>query len=96
MNLEPNTFARELPDMLATTGKNYTIETVNLGEYGASYEITEHDSPRKLHLTPVEDDMIDVLLSDENGNTLASGTMFSETVKDLTSKELATLVTICL
>lgn len=94
MNLEPNTFARELPDMLAATGKNYTIETIDLGEYGVSYEVTEHDSHRKLHLTPIEDDMIDVFLFDKNGTTLASGTMFSETVKDLTTKELATLITI--
>jgi hypothetical protein len=94
LNTEPSTI--EITDMLAATGENYAIEAIDLGEYGTSYEITKHDSRRKLHLTPVEDDMIDVFLFDENGNTLASGTMFSEVVKDLTSEELATIITICL
>lgn len=96
MTLEPDTFARELPDTLATTGKHYTVEAIDLGEYGTSYEITEHDSHRKLHITPVEDDMIDVFLFDKDGNTLASGTMFPEAVKDLTPEELGTLIAICL
>lgn len=96
MTLEPDAFAIELPNILATTGKDYTVEAIDLGEYGTSYEITEHDSHRKLHVTPVEDDMIDVFLFDEAGNTLASGTMFPETVKDLAPEELATLIAICL
>lgn len=96
MNLNTESSATEITDMLATAGKNYTIEAIDLGEYGTSYEITKHDSHRKLHLTPVEDDMIDIFLFDEAGNTLASGTMFSEAVKDITPEELTTLITICL
>lgn len=96
MNLNTESSTIEITNMLAANGKNYTVEAIDLGEYGTSYEITEHDSHRKLHLTPVEDDMIDVFLFDEAGNTLASGTMFPEAVKDITPEELTTLITICL
>lgn len=96
MNLNTESSATEITNMLAMTGKNYTMEAIDLGEYGTSYEITKHDSHRKLHLTPVEDDMIDVFLFDEAGNTLASGTIFTEAVKDITPEELTTLITICL
>ena len=96
MNLSTESATTEITRMLATTGENYTVETIDLGEYGTSYEITKHDSHRKLHLTPVEDDMIDVFLFDEAGHTLASGTIWSEVVKDITPEELTTLITICL
>lgn len=96
MRLDTESSIAEITDMLAKTGKKYTIEAIDLGEYGTSYEITKHDTHRKLHLTPVEDDMIDVFLFDEAGNTLASGTMLPEVVKDITPKELSTLITICL
>lgn len=96
MNLNTELSITEITSMLATTGEDYTVEAIALGEYGTAYEITKHDSHRKLHLTPVEDDMIDVFLFDEAGNTLASGTMFTEVVKDITPEELTTLITICL
>lgn len=96
MDLNTESSTTEITNMLATAGKGYTVEAIDLGEYGTSYEITKHDSQRKLHLTPVEDDMIDVFLFDEAGNTLASGTMFSGVVKDITPEELTTLITICL
>lgn len=94
MNLDTESTAIEIADMLATTGENYTVEAIDLGEYGTSCEVTKHGSHRKLHLTLVEDDMIDMLLFDEAGNTIASGTMFPEAIKDITAEELATLITI--
>lgn len=96
MNLNTESSTTEITSMLATLGENYTVEAIDLGEYGTSYEITKHDSHRKLHLTPVEDDMIDVFMFDGAGNTLASGTMFPEVVEDITPEELITLITICL
>lgn len=96
MSLNTESAATKISDALAIAGEGYTMETVDLGDYGTSYEITNRDSHRKLHLTPVEDDMIDVFLFDEAGNTAASGTMFSEAVKDITPEELTTIITICL
>lgn len=96
MNLDTESTAIEITDALAALGENHTVETVDLGEYGTSYEVTKHGSHRKLHLTLVEDDMIDMSLFDEAGNTLASGTVFPEAIKDVTAEELATLITISL
>lgn len=96
MDLNTESSITEITSMLATTGENYTVEAIDLGEYGTSYEITKHGPHRKLHLTPVENDMIDVFLFDEAGNTLASGTIFPGAVKDITPEELTTLITICL
>lgn len=96
MNLEPNAFAFEISDMLAATETDYMTTVVNLGEYGTSCEITKHGSDRKLHLTLVEDELIDMVLFDETGTTIASGTLFAKAVTDITPEELANLVTICL
>ena len=96
MNLDPNTLALELSNALAATGENYTTEVVDLDIYGTSCEITKHGSARKLHLTPVEDGLIDMILFDETGTTIASGTLFDKAVTDTTPEDLANLVTICL
>lgn len=95
MNLNPNTFAIEIPNMLTATGDNYTTTAINLGSYGTSYEITKHDSDKKLHLTPVDDDLIDMVLYDGAGTTLASGTLFHKATTNITTKELTNLITIC-
>lgn len=96
MNLDTKQIAAEISDTLAATGKNYTVKAIDLGDYGTSYEITKHDSDRKLHITPAEDGLIDMILYDETGATIASGTLFDKVVTDITPEGLASLVTICL
>lgn len=96
MNIHTDAFALELSNALSATGGNYTAEVVDLGIYGTSCEITKHGSDRKLHLTPIEDGLIDLALFDETGDTIASGTLFGKIVADITSEELAHLITICL
>lgn len=95
MNTNPNTFTSELSNALAATGENYIAETVNLGEYGTSCTITKHGSTRKLYIMPIEDDLIDLALYDETGNTIANGTLFAKTATDVTPEELTTLVELC-
>lgn len=95
MNLEPNTFTTEIPNALAATGENYTVETVNLVDCETSYEITKHSSNRKLYLTPVEDDLIDMILYNEKGNTLATCTLFNKNDLNITTEELTNLITLC-
>lgn len=96
MTLEPNTLILGLPDKLNATGNDYAIKPINLGDYGTSFEITKHGSDRKLLLTPIEDNLIDMILYDKTGNTVATGTLFEKAVKDITPEELAILITICL
>lgn len=95
MNLESNAFAIEISNILAAAVDNYTITVVDLGEYGGSCEITKHGSDRKLCLTPVDGDLIDVALYDGTGNIIASGTLFHEAATNITTKELTHLITIC-
>lgn len=95
MNLNPNTFAIEISNILAAAVENYTTTVVGHGEYGGSCEITKHGSDRKLYLTPVDDDLIDMALYDGTGNTIANGTLFHETATNITAKELTHLITIC-
>lgn len=95
MNLNPNTFTTEISDILATTGENYTTTATNLGVYGTSCEITKHGSDRKLHLTPVDNDLIDMALYNGTGNTIVSGTLFHETITNITPEKLANLIAIC-
>ena len=95
MNLNTNQFASEISDTLATTGKNYTVKAIDLGDYGTSYEITEHDSARTLHITPVEDSLIDMILYGKTGTTLAHGTLCKEILEDITPEELTNLIAIC-
>jgi hypothetical protein len=96
MNLNTEQFATEISNTLATTGENYTVKAIDLDDYGTSYEITRHNSNRKLHLTPVEDGLIDTILFDETGTTIAHGTLFDKAVTDITPEELSTLIAICL
>lgn len=96
MTLGPNTLVLEIPDKLTATGNDYTTKPVNLGDYGTSYEITKNGSDRKLILTPSEDNLIDMILYDKTGTTVASCTLFEKAVTDITPEELAILITICL
>lgn len=95
MNLNPNTFAIEISNILAAAAENYTTTVVDLGEHEGSCEITKHGSDRKLYLTPVDDDLIDMVLYNGTGNTIASGTLFHEAATNITTKELTHLITIC-
>ena len=96
MSLDTEQIAAEISDTLTATKENYTVKAVDLGDYGTSYEITKHGSDKKLHITPVEDGLIDMLLLDETGTTVASGTLFDKAVTDITPEKLSNLVTICL
>nr|UVX77869.1 MAG: hypothetical protein [Bacteriophage sp.] len=95
MSLDTNTLAIEISNALTAAGKDCTTTVVDLDIYGTSCEITKHGSGRKLHLTPVDDNLIDMVLFDETGNTIANGTLFSEVVTNITPEELANLITIC-
>lgn len=95
MTLEPNTLIPEIRDKLNTTGNNYTIKPTNLGDYGTSYEITKNNSDRKLILTPIENNLIDMILYDKTGTTVASCTLFENAITDITPEELTILITIC-
>lgn len=94
MNLDIKQLASEISNALATTGENYTVETINLCDE-TSYEITKHSSTRKLYITPVEDGLIDIVLFNEKGNALATGTLFDKNDLNITVEELVTLITRC-
>lgn len=96
MSVETNTPALNISKALNATGTKYTTNVVNLSEYGTTYEITKHGSDRKLHLTPTEDNLIDMVLYDETGTTIANGTLFDKVVTNITPGELASLIEICL
>lgn len=96
MSPETNTLALTISNALNATETNYKTTVINLDEYGTTCEITKHGSDRKLHLTPVEDNLIDMVLYDETGTTIANGTLFDKAVTDITPEELANLVEICL
>ena len=95
--MNPNTerFAIEISNTLTTTGENYTMETTNLDDFNPSYEITKHGSTRKLYITPVEDDLIDMVLYSEKGTTLATCTLFNKNDPNITTKKLASIITLC-
>lgn len=95
MNLNLNTLAIEISNILAAAAENYTTTVVDLGEYGNSCEITKHGSDRKLCLTPVDDDLIDMALYNGTGNMIANGTLFHEAATNITPEKLAHLITIC-
>lgn len=95
MSIDTERFATEISNALTATGEDYMTTTVDLGVYGTSYTVTKNGTDRKLHLTPVEDDLIDMALFDEEGETIASGTLFGKVVADITPEELASLVSIC-
>lgn len=95
MNLEPNAFTAKISNTLAAIGETYVVEAVNLADCGTSYEITKHGSNRKLYLTPVENCLIDMILYNEKGTALATCTLFNENALNLTSENLAKLVSLC-
>lgn len=95
MTLEPNAFAFEISNVLAAIGTDYMTTVIDLDIYGTSCEITKHGSDRKLHLTPIDNDMIDIALFDETGTTIASGTLFNKTATAITPEKLADLVETC-
>lgn len=95
MNLEPNAFITEISNTLAAAGENYAVETINIVDCETSCEITKHGSTRKLCLTPVEDGLIDIVLFNEKGTALATGTLFDKNDLNITAEKLATIVTLC-
>ena len=95
MNLEPNAFTAEISNALATTGENYVVETINLVDCETSCEITKHGSDRKLYLTPVEDGLIDIVLFNGKGTTLATCTLFNKNDLNITAEKLTNLITLC-
>lgn len=95
MKVNTESFADEISGMLAATGEDCTAKSVDLGIYGITAEITKHDSDRTLHLTPVEDNLISMVIYNKAGDTIASGTLFDEIVEDLTPERLADLIAIC-
>lgn len=95
MTTYSDAFASELSNALAATGENYATEVVELGAYGNSCSITKHGSDRELHITPIEGDLIDLTLYDETGTTIATGTLFPKTATEITSENLAKLVSLC-
>lgn len=95
MSIETNTLALNISNALNTTGTNYTTTVTDLGEYGTTCEITKHGSARKLHLTQVEDNLIDMILYDEKGTTLATCTLFDKNDLNVTTEELVTLTSLC-
>lgn len=94
MNLNIEQFTTEISNALAATGKNYTVETINLYDE-ASCEITKHGSTRKLYITPVKDNLIDMVLFNEKGTALATSTLFNKNNLNITTEKLATLITFC-
>lgn len=95
MNPEPTAFTTKISDTLAPTGENYTVKTIDLVDCGTSYEITKHDSDKTLYLTPVENNLIDMVLSDEKGTTLATCTLLDKNSLNITAEKLANLIEIC-
>ena len=96
MTITPTTTAIEITDKLNATGNGYTTKTIDLDDYGTSYEITKHDSDKKLCITPVEGNLIDMILYDGAGNTIATSTLFDKAVTDLTTEDLTNLIAIYL
>ena len=94
MNLNIEQSTTEISNALNTAGENYTVETIDLCDE-TSYEITKHGSTRKLCITPVEDDLIDMVLFNEEGTTLATSTLFNKNDLNITAEKLATLITFC-
>lgn len=94
MNLSIEHFTTEISDALATTGENYTVETIDLCDE-TSCEITKHGSTRKLYITPVEDGLIDMVLFNEKGTALATSTLFNKNNLNITVEGLATLIAFC-
>lgn len=94
MNFNIEQFTTEISNALATTEETYTVETIDLCDE-TSCEITKHGSTRKLYITPVEDGLIDMVLFNEKGATLATCTLFDKNDLNVTTEELVTLISLC-
>lgn len=94
MNFNIEQFTTEISNALAATEETYTVETINLCDE-TSCEITKHGSTRKLYITPVEEGLIDIVLFNEKGTALATSTLFDKNDLNITTEELATLITFC-
>lgn len=92
MNLNTESFALEISNALTATGKDYTTTVNDSNEYGTSYKITGPDTARTLYLTPIDGDLIDMVLYDETGNVIATSTMFPKATKSITPEKLATII----
>lgn len=95
MNLEQNAFTAEISNALATTGENYSVETISTVDCETSCEITKHGSTRKLYITPVEDGLIDMVLFNEKGTALVTCTLFDKNDLNITTEGLTNLITLC-
>lgn len=87
-------FTTEISNALTTTKETYAVKTIDLCDE-TSCEITKHGSTRKLYITPVEGGLIDMVLFNEKGAALATGTLFDKNDLNITTKELATIITFC-
>lgn len=95
MNLEPNAFVTEISNALATTGENYAAKAIDIVDCETSCEITKHGSTRKLYITPVEDGLIDMVLFNEKGTALGTGTLFNKNDLNITVEKLTNLIALC-
>lgn len=95
MNDDNKEFELRISNMLAATGAKYETASLGLDEDSIDFEITKDGSNRTLHVTPVDDSMIDLILFDSHGNTLAHGALFSRAVADLTPERLANIIADC-
>lgn len=80
---------RTLPD------REYETNTVDLGEYGTSIEITRHGSDRKLCVSTLENDLTDVTLYDKDGTSIFQLTLFTDPIEELPEGTLDTLIAAC-
>lgn len=93
---DPNTITPETTHITLPTDEEHRIKIIDLDDYGTTYEITKPDSDRTLHITQVENDLIDMILYDKEGTTIASGTIFSITNSGVTPETFHDLLAICL
>lgn len=73
----------------------YETNTVDLGEYGTSIEITRHGSDKKLCVSTLEDDLTDVTLYDKDGTPIFQLTLFADLTGEIPEGTLDTLIAAC-
>lgn len=88
-------FITKTANMLAAAKAGYSIKPLDLGEYGTSYEITKRDSTRKLHVTPLDGDLLDMVCYGRDGLSIAQMTMASPVLDNLQPNDLTSIITIC-
>ena len=79
----------------ALSNGNYKTNIIDMGEYGTSAEITRHGSDKKLHITLLEDDLIDAIMCDKDGTTIFQLTIFTGAARNLTPGKLDDIIAIC-